>query len=294
MTVSYTTYSEAGGVGKTTTAANLAVAHARAGLDVLVIPLDSQDANLSRLLDVDHNRAKEDIDTLPHHMIERPQGEFDGLIETTEHGVDVVPEHNMLGDLPSWLRTAKKQAQQINEEFDTKAALLNALARNNVRDNYDVIICDPPGSEGTELHNALNATRSLVLPIEPSAKGSASVDGVEDLVDGLQEVLDVEIGCLAAIPIGFNSNMNHHQEIVDDIEYDIPAKIGDRTSLMESCWDEQCSAFTYMKEHRSRQRDHEMETLAKIDRIARFIEQAAGVEAPNPPQPGAIGEEIEV
>jgi hypothetical protein len=88
--------------------------------------------------------------------------------------------------------------------------------------------------------------------------------------------------------------MNHHQRIVDEIGYDIPAKIGDRTSLMESCWDKQCSAFTFMQEHRNRKRDHEMETLAKIDRIARFIEEAAGIEAPNPPQPGAIGEEIEV
>ncbi len=38
--LAYSTYSEAGGVGKTTTAANLAVAHARAGLKPLVVPLD--------------------------------------------------------------------------------------------------------------------------------------------------------------------------------------------------------------------------------------------------------------
>ena len=97
--LAYTTYSEAGGVGKTTSAANFGVAHARAGLKTLLIPLDQQEGNLSRLLNVDHNRTAE-VDTLAHHMVESPQGDFEDLIETTEHGVDVIPEHNNLGELP--------------------------------------------------------------------------------------------------------------------------------------------------------------------------------------------------
>jgi len=55
--LTYSTYSEAGGVGKTTTAANLAVAHARAGLKPLVVPLDPQDGDLSRLFGVDDQRT---------------------------------------------------------------------------------------------------------------------------------------------------------------------------------------------------------------------------------------------
>ncbi len=54
--LTYSTYSEAGGVGKTTTAANLAVAHARAGLKPLVVPLDPQDGEL---LDVSHGLHRE-------------------------------------------------------------------------------------------------------------------------------------------------------------------------------------------------------------------------------------------
>jgi hypothetical protein len=49
-----------------------------------------------------------------------------------------------------------------------------------------------------------------------------------------------------------------------------------------------------MKEHRSRRRDYEMETLARIDRIARFIEEQGGIEAPNPPEPGALDTKSEV
>ena len=161
-----------------------------------------------------------------------------------------------------------------------------------MRDKYDVVICDPPATEGTHLHNAINATRSLVLPIEPSSKGSASVEGLENLVSGLSDALNIDVGVLAAVPIGF-SDTNDQQEMIEAINYEIPETIRERTSLMEGCWKQQCSAFTYMKEHRSRKRDHEMQTLARIDRIARFIEQQEGIEAPNPPEPGQISDETE-
>ena len=100
--LAYSTYSEAGGVGKTTTAANLAVAHARAGLKPLVVPLDPQDGDLSRLFGVDDRRT-ESVDNIVRHMIRRPKGEFGELIRTVE-GVDIVPEHNMLSDLAEYLQ----------------------------------------------------------------------------------------------------------------------------------------------------------------------------------------------
>ncbi len=85
----YSTYSEAGGVGKTTRAANFAGAHARAGLRPLVVPLDPQDGDLSRLFDADSDRT-DSIDNVVRHMIRRPKGEFDDLIRTVE-GVDSRP-----------------------------------------------------------------------------------------------------------------------------------------------------------------------------------------------------------
>jgi len=290
--LAYTTYSEAGGVGKTTAAANLAVAHARAGLKPLVIPLDQQEGNLSRLLNVDGQREA-DIDTLAHHMIKRPKGSFEDLIVEAEHGVDIIPEHNNLGQLNDWLQTQKQQAEQIGEAFGTKSALLHVLKENNVRDNYDVLICDPPATEGPHLHNALNATRSLVLPVELSSKGEASVKGLEDLVAGLSNSLNINVGVLAAIPMGY-SDTNDERAVLEAIEYPIPEVIRERKSLMGGSWSKQCSAYTYIRDHRDRRRDYEMDTLANFDRIARFIEQQAGVEAPNPPEPGSLEEPAEV
>ena len=286
--LAYSTYSEAGGVGKTTIAANLAVAHARAGLKPLVVPLDPQDGDLSRLFGIDGQRTQS-VDNLVRHMIRRPDGDLSNLIRTIE-GVDIIPEHNMLSDLAEYLQREKNQAEAMGEAFGMHTQLLRVLREADVPDKYDVLICDPPATEGPHLYNAIYATRSLVIPVEPSAKGQAAVEGLEALVTGLEDQLDVDVGVLAAVPIGFK-NTRDQRTILEEVRYSIPEIIGERASLTEGCWMRQCSAFRYIDEFRDRRRDYELETLAQFDRIARHLEQEVGLEAPNPPEPGDLGHE---
>jgi cellulose biosynthesis protein BcsQ len=287
--LTYSTYSEAGGVGKTTIASNLAVAHARGGLKPLVVPLDPQDGDLSRLFGIDTDRT-ESVDNLVRHLIRRPEGDFSDLVRSVE-GVDIIPEHNMLSDMADYLRREKEQAEAMGEAFGMYSQLLRVLQEAGVPDEYDVLICDPPATEGPHLYNAIHATRSLVIPVEPSAKGEASVRGLENLVAGLEDQLDVDVGVLAAVPIGFKDTKDQ-RSILDTIDYPIPEIIGERASLMEGCWMEQCSAFEYVREHRDRQRDYELDTLAQFDRLARHLEAEAGVEAPDPPEPGDLDHRV--
>jgi cellulose biosynthesis protein BcsQ len=293
--LSYTTYTEAGGVGKTTLAANLAVAHARAGLDVLCVPLDPQDGDLSHLLGVDDERSNMEVETLVHHLADRNQGELSELIRTTESGIDIIPEHNRLEDLGDALRTEKKAHDDFDEEYSPYTQLQRVLRAAGVYDQYDVLIADPPASSGPHLYNALDATRSLVLPFEPSGKGEASVKGLETLVDGLEQKLSIGIGVLAVVPnqVKGTKDQKGAIEAIRERGFDMPIVIGDRTSLLEGCWDRQCSAFKYVVTYRDRWRDYELETLAQFDRLARHIEQAAGVRPPNPPTPGDLDEYAE-
>lgn len=288
--LSYAVYSEAGGVGKTTLSANLAVAHARAGLDVLVVPLDPQDGDLSYLFDVDHDRANSDVDTLVHHLVGRGTGEFMDLIRTVEHGVDIIPEHNRLEDLGEALRKEQEARSDFGESFPMWTQLQRVLREANVHTQYDVLIVDPPASSGPHLYNALDATRNLVLPIEPSGKGQASVSGLDDLVTNLEAQLEITIGVLAAVPNRVKGTRDQ-TAIIDDIGaqgFDVPVVFRDRTSLLEGCWRKQCSAFTYIRDHRDRQRDYELETLAQFDQLARHLEANGEIAAPNPPEPGSL------
>lgn len=286
--LSYTVYSEAGGVGKTSLAANLAVAHARAGLDTLVVPLDPQDGDLSRLLGVDDDRADSQADNLVRHMVNSPRGPFEDLIRTAE-GVDVVPEHNMLSDLADHLAREQAKAEDLGDAYNIYAQLRRVLQEADIADEYDVLICDPPATESDHLYNAIYATRNLLIPVEPSAKGQASVEGLENLATNFADQLNIDVGVLAAVPNQVK-NTRDQREMLENVPFSTPVVLGDRTSLMEGCWKQQCSAFRYVREFRNRRRDYEVETLAKFDELARYIENEVGLDAPHPPEPGALEE----
>ncbi|MXV60539.1 AAA family ATPase [Natronorubrum sp. JWXQ-INN-674] len=279
--LTYTTYSEAGGVGKTTVGAALLETHASHGLDVLAIDMDQQNGSLTYLLDVDAPRDDSQADNIVRHMIDRPKGPLQDLILETDYGFDLLPSHNMLENLEELLTRAQRMADDLGEgdEFDPYDRLRQVLLEAGVPQEYDVIVIDPPATAGPHLYNAVSATRSLVIPVEPTGKGMQSVLGLEELVDGLEDRLEAEIGVLSAVPngIGRTSDQERYLTEIRDRGYPAPVALRDRSSLFEGCWDQQCTPRHYVTEHRDRQRDHEMETLEKIDELAATIEEVGGL-----------------
>lgn len=278
--LTFTTYSEAGGVGKTTLAANIGVALALDGLDVLAIDLDPQEGSLSYLLDVAGDRDNDEADSLVRHLLDRPRGDFGDLIKTSE-GVDIVPAHNLLEDLSKHLNRRAEEAQDFGEAYNVNKQLLRVLKDAGVPSEYDALIADPPATAGVHLYNAIHATRNLVVPFEPSGKGAQSVRGLEAVVGGLEDTLDMEVGVLAVVPNRFKGT-NDQVAMVEEIAakgYDIPVTFRDRSSLFEGCWRQQCSAFRYIDEHRDRERDYEIETLSRIEQLADHLRGTTEVSA---------------
>ncbi|ELZ06089.1 ParA family protein [Natrialba asiatica] len=279
--LTYTTYSEAGGVGKTTVGAALLEAHAAHGLDVLAIDMDQQNGSLTYLLDIDAPRDDSQADNIVRHLIDRPKGSVEDLVFETEHGFDLLPSHNMLENLEDLLNRAQRMADDLGEgdEFDPYDRLRQVLMDAGIPQEYDVIVIDPPATAGPHLYNAVSATRSLVIPVEPTGKGMQSVIGLEELVDGLEERLEAEIGVLSAVPngVGRTTDQERYLEEVRERGYPAPVALRERSSLFEGCWDQQCTPAHYVETHRSRTRDHEMETLEKIDQLAGRIEEVGGL-----------------
>lgn len=289
--ISYTVWSEAGGVGKTTFSVTLAAAHARRGQRVLVIDMDPQNGGLTNHFGADDCRDDPEADNLVRHMVERPKGDFDDLVVPVGENLDLVPGHNMLESLERNLTRAAEMEEDMhdaNYRWPKEKQLRRVLADADVPAAYDVLIIDPPATVGQHIYNSIYATSNLLIPAELSAKGAESVDGLEDVVANIEETLDdIEVGILGVVPNKYsNTNVQEaYFEQLADHEFAVaPVTIRERGSMFGDAWDNQVSIFELAEDDEYRDiRDYERETLEKFDALAEFVteqfERPAEVEA---------------
>jgi chromosome partitioning protein len=146
-----------GGVGKTTTAVNLAASLAQGGLRVLVVDLDPQ-GNASTALAVDHHRG-----TL---------STYDALVEGRPL-VDVVaasPEIEGLFVVPSTIDLAGAEIELVSmvarEGRLRRAIHAHPWVFGEAEDRFDFVLVDCPPSLGLLTLNALVAADEVLIPIQ--------------------------------------------------------------------------------------------------------------------------------
>ena len=277
--ISYTVWSEAGGIGKTTHSISLAAAHARRDQNVLVIDMDPQDGGLTHHFGAEDHRKDPDVDNLVRHLVDRPKGDFEDIIRTVEDGIDLVPSHNMLSDLEQNLSRAAKMEESMhdaNYRWPKEKQLRRVLNDADIPSEYDVIIVDPPATVGQHLYNAVYATSNLLIPAELSPKGKQSVDGLRDVVDGIEETLgDIEIGVLGVVPnkvSDTNIQREYEQRLAEQDLPVAPVSIRERGSMLSAAWENQVSVYELAENDECRDlRDYEKQTLEKFHRLAEHI-----------------------
>jgi len=180
----------------------------------------------------------------------------------------------------------------MGDEFDRYEQLYKVLwEKNNVQDDYDVVIIDPNARAEIMLYNAIYATRTLVAPSKPAGKGNKSLEGLAGLLESMSENLGIDVGVASVILSGAGTTSTHRRYIDEmEEEYGIAATIGERQSMMDEMWDAQGTAFKVVEEgwHNGEQgtrrlRDREVETLETILDIADYIAEEFGVEPPREP-----------
>ncbi|MFB6179144.1 MAG: ParA family protein [Halorientalis sp.] len=277
--ISYALWSEAGGVGKTALAVNLAAAHQRHGQQTLLIDLDPQNGGASHHLGVDDERADPDVDNIVRHLIDRPKGEFSELVRETSHGIHVVPSHNMLDSLETNLQRAQEMEQDMGGRFVKELQLRRVIQDAGIPDQYDVLIIDPPATGGQHVYNAVSATANVVIPLELSPKGEQSLQGLEDTVSNLEAEVDAQVGVVAVVPnkVRRTRVRAKYEEALDQLSYPVsPVQIPVREAMLNGAWDAQTTAYEFVAENG--RADRERETLAAFDTLARFIAEQYGIE----------------
>lgn len=154
-----------GGVGKTTTAVNLAAGLAIRGFKTLLVDLDSQCNTTYTYLDPSMIQTTL-AEVLVGHQDRLPL--IDAIYETHIENLDIAPSHIRLAML--------ERAVQIEEQYRVKDSL-ESLS------NYDFALIDCPPSLGMTLTQALLASSYVIVPI---AAQYYPLEGVVDLTGTIQ------------------------------------------------------------------------------------------------------------
>ncbi|HMS09138.1 MAG TPA: ParA family protein [Pyrinomonadaceae bacterium] len=157
-----------GGVGKTTTAINLAAACAEKGKRVLLIDLDPQSNTSLSFVDPDRISL----------------GAYEFFTDTDKSPDSFIYETsvNKLHLIPARINLAKLEAKLIGD-FDAAFKLRDRLA--SVVSSYDLILIDTPPTLGIITVNALVAAKYVLVPIQASY---FALEGTDDLLETIEKV----------------------------------------------------------------------------------------------------------
>jgi chromosome partitioning protein len=222
-----------GGVGKTTTAINLAAALASKGLATLLIDLDPQANSSMSFIDI-HKTEKTVYDALAHRETH---------LEEVIKGVEKLPT---LSVAPSSISLAKIESKLLGE-FDSYYRLKDELDR--IKDSYDYVVIDTPPTLGIITVNALVAASHVLIPIQSSYFALEGTDDLLETIDKIKMRANPELQILGALLTLYDKRTRLSRDIFAQVEEAFGEKLFDtkisKSVRLEESPAYQESIFTY-------------------------------------------------
>jgi len=266
MTAILTIANQKGGVGKTTTAINLAAAISLKKKKTLLIDLDPQ-ANSSIAF-----FESEDIQGSMYDVLGDHRAELAGVIKVTKNP--------MLAVAPARLALAKLE-QQLAGQFDAPYKLKDALAP--VIKDYEYVIIDTPPALGILTVNAMVASSHLLVPIQAAY---FAIEGTDDLLETYERIRarpNPDLKVLGVLITLFDKRTNISRDTNEQIRSVFGSvlfktRIGKNVRLEESpAYKETIMTFAPKSPGAKEYGKLALEVIQRVeeDRIARHAEDAA-------------------
>jgi chromosome partitioning protein len=201
-----------GGVGKTTTAVNLAAALARSGARVLVIDLDPQ-GNASTALGVDHRSEKKSVyevlvSDLPLAEVIQPSTEHDDL--------DCVPATIHLAGAEIELVSLVAREQRLRRALDAHLASMD--------EPYHYVFIDCPPSLGLLTINAFVAAREVLIPIQCEYYALEGLSQLLSNIELIEKHLNPELRLSTILLTMYDSRTNLAQQVAQEVRDHFPTQ----------------------------------------------------------------------
>ena len=187
-----------GGVAKTTSTLNLAVALAEQGLSVLTVDLDPQ-GNLTMSQGLNPDTIERSMYDVLVHRLPIEQVVHKGEVDLAVSSIDLAGAELALSNL-----------------IGRERALEKGLAP--VKERYDWILVDTPPSLGLLTINALVASDGVIVPVQCEYLSLRGLVQLENTLSMIRENINPDVGIQGILPTMYDGRTLHAREAVEILE----------------------------------------------------------------------------
>ncbi|MDP4219617.1 MAG: AAA family ATPase [Bacteroidota bacterium] len=190
-----------GGVGKTTTAVNLAASLALAGFRTLLVDIDAQ-ANATSGLGIDPKSLSKTI----YEVLVGTLKALDAIIETKVPRLFLLPSHiNLVG-----------AEIELIDVTDRERAMKRAL--QPIKSNYDYILIDCPPSLSLLTLNALSASDSVLIPVQCEYYALEGLGQLLNTINIVKKHLNPGLDIEGVLLTMFDSRLRLSNQVVGEVQ----------------------------------------------------------------------------